>query len=160
MYDSALFFITEAYSVVKVCVCVCVCVCVPLCLPYFRMSVLFFIPSQLLWDWITSPGGKPPRASTDCFAPSIFFFFVFFLGVFRSAWPPAASYTVVSYYLTVVDGSPVKKIFLITLKGALRSLGEEIHTLFNIYSINEVLMQTLKCLFFPQMNKQAGLRGK
>ena len=48
MYDSALFFITEAYSVVKV--CVCVCVCVPLCLPYFRMSVLFFIPSQLLWD--------------------------------------------------------------------------------------------------------------
>lgn len=31
---------------------------------------------------------------------------------------------------------------------------------FNIYSINEIIIQTCKYVFFPPLNKQALIRGK
>ena len=46
-------------------------------------------------------------------------------------------------------------------KGALRSFGEEIQTqTFNIYNINEAVMQTQKYVLLLRLNKQAALRGK
>ena len=166
MHDSALFFITEAYSVVKVkaCVCVCLCVCAPLfALLQYVSLVLHSQPAPLGLNHI--PRGKTAASTYRLLCSFIFFFvlFVFFLGAFRYAWPPAASYTVVRHYLTVVDVSPVKrKKISLHLKGHY-VVWEKRFTLFffNIYSINGIIMQTLKYSFFLSMNeRQAALRGK
>ena len=54
---------------------------------------------------------------------------------------------------------PLQTFILTIVKWALCSFGEEIKSQnLNIYSINEVIIQTH--LFFPYLNKQAVCRGK
>ena len=49
---------------------------------------------------------------------------------------------------------------VVCLKGALCCFEDEIQTQnSDIYNINEVIIQTQKCLLFPCLNKQAVLRG-
>ena len=76
MYDSALFFITEAYSVVKVCVCVCA--------PLFALLqdvslVLHSQPAPLGLNHI--PGGKTATSKYRLLCTFNFFFLCF---LFRS----------------------------------------------------------------------------